>query len=87
MELDRVRRHARLTVVVVEEGDSDHSSLRADPCHFARVFICLRRYKVAPAVQSGEGVSAIIVREPLRRTRWWSRSASLRSSVTAAMTL
>src|SRR2546423_4354937 len=39
--------------------------------------ICLRRVAVAPFVQSGEGVSAIIVREPLRKTRWWSRSASV----------
>jgi hypothetical protein len=49
--------------------------------------ICVRRTAAAPLVQSGEGVSAIIVRAPLRRTRWWSRSASARSSVTAATTV
>ena len=31
--------------------------------------ICFRRVAVAPFVQSGDGASAIIVREPLRRTR------------------
>jgi hypothetical protein len=32
--------------------------------------ICFLRVAVAPFVQSGDGVSVIIVREPLRRTKW-----------------
>jgi hypothetical protein len=37
MELDRVRRHARLTVVVVEEGDPNDAGFRADPRHLPRI--------------------------------------------------
>jgi len=66
MELDRVRRDAGLSVLVVEEGHADDTSPSAHPRDPARGDICLRRADVAPVVQRAEGVSAIIVREPLR---------------------
>jgi hypothetical protein len=69
MQLDRVRSHAGLPVLVVEEGDPHDTSPGGDLAAPRAAAICLRRLEVAPLVQSEEGVSAIIVREPLRRTR------------------
>jgi hypothetical protein len=87
MQLDPVRSDTRLPVQEVEERDPDHTGARVQTLATLRAaIIWFRRVTVAPFVQSGEGVSAIIVREPVRRTRWWSRSASVRSRVTLAMT-
>jgi hypothetical protein len=86
VKLDPVRRDAGLTVEEVEERHPGHACSRADPRHVAGV-----AHLPAPVggcvVQTGESVSAIIVRRPLVSTRWWSRSASERSRVTAAVTV
>jgi hypothetical protein len=87
MQLDPIPSDTRLSVQVVEEGDPDDTGPSADAHGSAR-----RGHLLAPlgrcslGAERG-GVSAIIVREPLRRTKWWSRSASVRLSVTAAITL
>jgi hypothetical protein len=69
MELDRVRRHARLTVVLVEEGHTDDSGPRASPRHFPRIIHLLAPVGGGANLQREEGVSAIIVRVRLRRKR------------------
>jgi hypothetical protein len=70
VQLDPVRSDAGLPVQVIEEGDAADTRPSAEAGHPPRPLICLRPEAVAPLVQSGEGVSAIIVLEPLRRTRW-----------------
>jgi hypothetical protein len=70
MQLDAVPSEPGLPVLEVEEGDPDTRALAQSRAARRAAAICLRRFGVAPLVQSEEGVSAIIVREPLRRTRW-----------------
>ena len=48
MQLDRVRRHASLAVVVVEEVGPDDAGSSADPGDPRAACICLRRRAVAP---------------------------------------
>jgi hypothetical protein len=70
MELDSVPSNTGLPVEVVEEGNPTTRALAQTRATLRAAAICLRRLAVAPVVQSEDGVSAIIVREPLRRTRW-----------------
>jgi hypothetical protein len=70
MRFDAVWIDLGLPVQEVEEGDADHTCLAQTLAALRAAIICLRRVAVAPFVQSGEGVWAIIVRDPLRSTRW-----------------
>ena len=69
MELDRVRRHARLTVVLVEEGHTDDSGLAQTRATFRAIIHLLAPVGGGANLQREEGVSAIIVRVRLRRKR------------------
>jgi hypothetical protein len=86
VQLDCVRRDAGLTVLVVEEGDAGCAlgQILATASAFR---ICRRRYAVAPVVQSGEPVSPIIVCLPAAQDEMVVEVASVRSSVTAAVTV
>jgi hypothetical protein len=88
MELDRVRRHARLPVEVVPEGDPTTRAREQRRTFCLACRICRLRSAVAFGVHIGAfGASAIMCFVPRSSTRCKSWSASSRTSVTAATTL
>jgi hypothetical protein len=87
VELDSVRSNTGLPVLVVEEGDANYAGSGADPPRPAGSDHLLSPGKGCASRAEGRGRLGDHRARAASQDEVWSRSASVRSSVTAAITL